>query len=77
MSRTRIATAGRAAVSTLAALGLAALLSGCVAYPDYGYYAPGYGYGYPGGAYVAVGGWGWGGHDWHGGDWHGDGGWHH
>lgn len=55
----------------LAALGLAATLGGCVAYPaypDYGYgYGPYYG-GYPSG-YVAVGGdWGW--HDWHGRDWH-------
>jgi hypothetical protein len=55
---------------TLAALGLAAALGGCVAYPahpDYGYgygYGPYYG-GYPAG-YVAVGGdWGWHGHDWH------------
>lgn len=59
----------------LAALGLAAALGGCVAYPaypDYGYgYGPYYG-GYPAG-YVAVGGgWGWGWHDhgWHDRDWH-------
>jgi hypothetical protein len=53
----------------LAALCLAGLLGGCVAYPAYpGYgYEPGYAYA-P--AYVAVGG-GWG---WHGGGWH-DGGW--
>jgi hypothetical protein len=41
----------------LAALGLAAMLGGCVVYPAY----PGYGYGYPspyyGGAYY-TGGWG-------------------
>jgi hypothetical protein len=54
----------------LAALGLAAALGGCVAYPAY----PGYGYGYgpyygPGG-YVAVGGGGWHDNDWHGHDWH-------
>jgi hypothetical protein len=59
----------RTVLPTLAALGLAALLGGCVvapAYPGYGYYGPGYGYS-P--AYVAVGG-GWGG-GWHGGgDWH-------
>ncbi|HEX3398770.1 MAG TPA: hypothetical protein VHT74_00445 [Acetobacteraceae bacterium] len=65
---------------TIAALAMAALLGGCVAYPAY----PGYGYnGYYGGYYgapyysggvVAYGG-GWG---WRGGDWHGDGdhGWH-
>ena len=71
----------------LAALGIATMLGGCVAYPDY----PGYGYGYgsdygygPGpyyggypDGYVAIGG-GWGDHggdrhdgDWHGGDRHG------
>jgi hypothetical protein len=51
----------------LAALALAALLGGCVAYPAY----PGYGYYgapyYPGGV-VAFGG-GWGGHGWHGRNW--------
>jgi hypothetical protein len=50
-----------------AALGLAAALGGCVAYPAYpGYgYGPYYGGGYPAG-YVAVGGgWGWHDHDWH------------
>ena len=56
----------RVVLPALAALGLTALLGGCVVAPAY----PGYGYGYgyaPG--YVAVGGgWGWG--------WHGDGGWH-
>lgn len=60
----------RAALPALAALGLAAILSGCVAYPDYGYgYQPGYyapAYGYPSGGYVAIGGgWGWGDHGWH------------
>lgn len=74
---------------TLAALGLATTLGGCVAYPaypDYGYgYGNGYSYGddayygdYPPG-YVAVGGgwagwgWGWHDHDWHDHDWHGRG----
>ncbi|HUN39809.1 MAG TPA: hypothetical protein VMU81_05925 [Acetobacteraceae bacterium] len=64
----------RAVLPMLAALGLAALVSGCVAYPaypGYGYYGPGYGYGYAPGGYVAIGG-GWGG-GWHGGGW----GWHH
>ena len=69
MTHLRIATVARAIVPTLAALGLAALLSGCVAYPAYPDYGYGY-YGYPAGAYVSVGGdWGW------GGDWHGH--WHH
>jgi len=70
---------GRAVLPVAAAVGLAALVSGCVAYPaypDYGYYGPGYGYGYAPGGYVAFGG-GWGWHDggWHDGGWH-DGGWH-
>jgi hypothetical protein len=62
----------------LAAIGLAATLGGCVAYPAYpAYPAYGYGYGYGapyyGGAYVGIGGGGWrGGHD----EWHDhDGGW--
>ncbi|HET8996711.1 MAG TPA: hypothetical protein VFN42_08585 [Acetobacteraceae bacterium] len=69
------------------ALGAAAVLGGCVAYPDdyYGYSNYGYGYGYapapyygynPG--YVAFGFGGdhdWGDHDWGDHDWHG--GWHH
>ena len=69
MSRTRTRAFGRAVLPVLAALGLAALVSGCVvypAYPDYGYYGPAYGYGYAPGGYVAVGG-GWG---WHDGGWH-------
>jgi hypothetical protein len=63
----------------LAALTIAVLLGGCVAYPaypgySYGYgYAPGPYYGYPAGGVVVGGGWGWGG-GWHDG-WHG--GWHH
>jgi hypothetical protein len=63
----------------VAALGLVAILGGCVAYPAYPTYGYGYGYGTP--AYVGVGGgWheGWHGHDWHEG-WHGGGrgdGWH-
>jgi len=68
------------------ALGAAAVLGGCVAYPadyygyngGYGYgYAPGYApepyYGYATGPYVAFGFGGdrdWGDHDWHGGGWH-------
>jgi hypothetical protein len=59
---------------TLAALGLAAALGGCVAYPAYPAYGYGYGSdygGYPGG-YVSVGGgWGWHGGDGDGGGWHG------
>jgi hypothetical protein len=69
MTRTRTQSLRRAMLPACAALGLAALLGGCVvapAYPDYGYYAPGYAPGY-----VAFGG-GWG---WHGG-WHDDGYWH-
>jgi hypothetical protein len=66
MTRTHGRPIRRVALPALAALGLAALLGGCVAYPAY----PGYGYGYAPGyapAYVAVGGgWGWG---WHGGGW--------
>lgn len=72
MVRSRARALWRAAVPAVAALGLAALLGGCVAYPaypDYGYYGPGYGY--PAGSYVAVGGgWGWHDHDWHDHDWH-------
>jgi hypothetical protein len=72
MTRIHARPIRRAALSAVAALGLAALLGGCVvapAYPGYAYgYGPGYGYA-PG--YVAVGGgWGW------GGGWHGGGGWH-
>lgn len=57
-------------VRPLAGLALAALLTGCVAYPAYPP-APVYSYGYPapyyGGGYAVVGGgWGWGG-GWHGG----------
>ena len=64
MTRTRAHPIRRFFMPALAALGLAALLGGCVvapAYPGYGY-GPGYGPGY-----VAVGGgWGWhGGSDWH------------
>lgn len=58
----------------LAALGLAAALGGCVAYPDYPAYGYGYGpyYGGYSGTYVGIGGgWGWHDHDWHGHDWHG------
>jgi hypothetical protein len=70
MTSTHTRALGRAMLPALAALGLAALVSGCVvypAYPNYGYYAPGYA---PGG-YVAIGGgWGWHGDDWRGGDWH-------
>lgn len=62
----------------LAALGLAAALGGCVAYPAYPDYGYSYGYGpyygdYPSG-YVGFGtGWGWHDHDddWHGRGWHG------
>ena len=79
MSSTRTRAFRRALLPALAALSLAVLVSGCVAYPaypDYGYYAPGYGYGYDPGPYVAIGGgWGWHGGDWHGGGW--GGGWHH
>lgn len=61
----------------LAALTLAALLGGCVAYPagpGYPSYSYGYGYGAPyySGTYIGVGG-GW--HDRNGGGWHGGGGW--
>jgi len=65
-------------VLALAAIGLAAALGGCVAYPGYPDYGYGYGYGpyyggYPTG-YVAIGGDGWGWHDrdrgWRGRDWH-------
>lgn len=58
----------------LAALGVAAVLGGCVVYPAY----PGYGYGYAppyAGSYVAVGG-GWHNGGWHDGGWQ-DGGWRH
>jgi hypothetical protein len=68
-------------VLPLAALALAGLLGGCIAYPAY----PGYGYNgggyygapyYSGGVVEFGGGWGWrgGDHDWHGGG--GDRGWH-
>jgi hypothetical protein len=71
-SQSPIRYALRRMLPALAAVGLAALSSGCVAYPAY----PGYGYGYGPGygyapGYVAFGG-GWG---WHGGGWHDDGGW--
>jgi hypothetical protein len=50
-----------------AALGLAALLGGCVAYPAYpGYPAYGYGYGYGAPAYVGGGYYG----GYYGGGWH-------
>lgn len=65
MLRTLTLPIRRIVPPALAALCLAALLGGCVAYPaypGYGYYGPGYGYA-PG--YVAFGG-GWG---WHGGGW--------
>jgi len=70
----------RAALPLVAGLGLAALLSGCVAYPAYpdygynGYYGYGPAYGYPGGGYLAFGtGWGRHDNDWHGGhEMHGD-----
>jgi hypothetical protein len=64
MTRSHVRPLSRRVLPALAALGLLALLGGCVVAPAY----PGYGYGYgPGYApgYVAVGG-GWG--------WHGDGG---
>jgi hypothetical protein len=60
----------------VAAIGLAALLGGCVAYPaypTYGYNAPYYGGGYPyyGGPYVGVGvGGGWREGGWHDRGWH-------
>lgn len=56
----------------LAALGLAAALGGCVAYPAYPGYGYGYGYGpyYGPTGYVAVGSGGWHDNDWHGHDWH-------
>jgi hypothetical protein len=75
MTRTYARRIRRAVLPAVAALGLTALLGGCVvgpAYPGYAYgYGPGYAYA-PG--YVAVGG-GWG---WHGGGWgwHDGGGWH-
>jgi hypothetical protein len=68
MTRTRAHPIRRVVMPALAALGLAALLGGCVVAPGY----PGYGYGYGTGyapAYVAVGG-GWGWHGGGGGDWH-------
>jgi hypothetical protein len=61
----------------LAAIALAAMLGGCVAYPAYPAYGAGYGYGQPyyGGGYVALGG-GW--HDRGYDGWHDrDGGWRH
>jgi hypothetical protein len=69
MIRTHARSFRRVVLPALAALGFAALVSGCVAYPAY----PGYGYGYgPGYGYapavVVGGGWGWG--------WHGGGYWH-
>jgi len=77
---TRPHSARHRIVLTLAALGLATALGGCVAYPAYPDYGYGYGYGpYYGGypaAYVGIGGgdWGWGWHDhdggWRGHDWH-------
>jgi hypothetical protein len=72
MTRTQAHSLRRVMLPVFAALGLAALLGGCVAYPAYPGYAYGYGpgYGYSPG-YVAVGG-GWG---WHGG-WHDGGDWH-
>ena len=59
------------ALLPLAALGLAAVLGGCIAYPaypGYGYSGDGYGYpyygGYPSTGYVEFGtGWGWRGDD--------------
>ena len=52
------------ALLPVAAIGLAVLLGGCVAYPAYPGYGYGYGYGAPyySGAYVGFGG-GWHGHD--------------
>jgi len=71
MTRTRTHAIRRGFMPALAALGLAALLGGCVvapAYPDYGY---GYGPGYYAPGYVAVGGGsGWHGGGWLGGEWH-------
>lgn len=65
-------------VLALAAMGLAATLGGCVAYPaypDYGYgYGPYYGGyygGYPAGYVdVGIGGWGWHDRGFRGRDWH-------
>lgn len=58
------------ALLPLAALGLAAVLGGCIAYPAYPGYGYGYGYapyyGYPAGGYVDLG---------VGGGWHDGGGW--
>jgi hypothetical protein len=55
----------------LAALGLAAVLGGCVAYPAYPTYGYGYGYNAPyyGGTYVGVGD-GWHDRGWREGGWH-------
>ncbi len=69
MTQTSARPIRRVFMPALAALGLAAVLGGCVVAPAY----PGYGYGYGGGygyapAYVAVGG-GWGWHGGGGGDW--------
>ncbi|HTB45180.1 MAG TPA: hypothetical protein VK741_16270 [Acetobacteraceae bacterium] len=73
MTRLHARRIRRAVLPVVAAVGLTALLGGCVvapAYPGYGYgYGPAYAYA-PG--YVAVGG-GWG---WHGGGWGWGGGWH-
>ncbi len=71
MTRLHARRIRRAVLPVVAAVGLTALLGGCVvapAYPGYGY-GPAYAYA-PG--YVAVGG-GWG---WHGGGWGWGGGWH-
>jgi hypothetical protein len=58
---------------SLAAIGVAAMVGGCVAYPAYPAYGDGYGGSYDYGApYVAYGG-GW--HGWHRDGWHHDG-WH-
>ena len=75
MAGARLRSIRKRALLPLIALGLAAVLGGCVAYPAY----PGYGYGYspyyggyPAGGYVALdGGWGWhgGDHDWGHRDW--------
>ena len=58
----------------LLALGLAAALGGCVAYPDGGYYGYGYPYGYAPGPTVSF---GWGGGDRGGWGGHEGGGGHH
>ncbi len=54
----------------LAALGLAAALGGCVAYPGYGYgYGYPYGYGYAAAPAVGFSVGGWGGRGWDHDDW--------